>query len=319
MRTVSYASPGDTALRRRVAWQRTRSTLTPYFFVAPSLFVVLLLIVFPLLADIWFSLHNGILTSRDANAWVGLSHYQSIIRDPDVQSAVLNSFLYAIGSSVMATVVGFLWALLLNQPLRFQSLFRVVALTPWIMSGIIVGRVWRWMVDPEYGYLNRLLDLAIFYPLGIHHGPISWVGNPHLVWFVVIGATVWGRFPFAFIMFLASLQTIPHDLYEAAMVDGASGFQRLWYITIPRLRLITLVVSLLLFINTFNDFGTIFVLTYGGPANATMVLPFLIYQTISSYLWMGTGAAMALLVVICLAIFSAFYLAVFRQRSAEEV
>lgn len=308
------AAPARPGVGRR-AWR----SLTPYFFIAPAVGVVLVLIAAPLVANVWFSLHNGSLTKPNASDWVGLAHYQDILADPDVQSAVLNSFLYAFLSSAIATVVGFLWALLLNQPLRFRGFFRVMALTPWIMSGIIVGRVWRWMVDPEYGYLNRFLDLVFFNPLGIHHGPMSWVGDPHLVWFTVIGATVWGRFPFAFIMFLASLQTIPHDLYEAAMVDGASSFQQFLYITVPRLRLITLIVSLLLFIGTFNDFGTIFVMTFGGPANATVVLPFLIYETISAYLRMGVGAAMAILVVFCLAIFSAAYLALFRRRSAEEV
>jgi multiple sugar transport system permease protein len=136
---------------------------------------------------------------------------------------------------------------------------------------------------------------------------------------VVVLASTWGRFPFAFLMFLAALQSIPRELYEAAMVDGASRRQRFRYITAPRLWFIWLIVGLLTFIGAFNDFGTILVLTKGGPANATMVLSYLIYQTLTLYLRFGRGAALALLVVLFLVVFSVLYLLTLRRRSIEEV
>jgi ABC-type sugar transport system permease subunit len=312
----------QTAVPSAARGRRTRrrlDTIVPYLFVGPAMLIVLLLVFAPALANIAFSMQNGHLTSPQRGDFVGLQNYADIFSDPDVGAAVGRSFAYAVVMAAIAPMVGLGWALLLNESFPLRSFYRVVMMTPWILSGIIIGRVWRWLVDPQFGYLTRWFDTLVLTPLGFPPGQVVWLADPVGAWSVIVLASTWGRFPFAFLMFLAGLQSIPRELYEAAMVDGASRMQRFWFITVPRLWFIWLIVGLLTFIGSFNDFGTILVMTQGGPVNATMVLSYLIYQTLTLFLRFGRGAALALLVVIFLATFSSLYLVLLRRRSEEEV
>jgi multiple sugar transport system permease protein len=293
--------------------------LVPYIFTGPAMLIVLLLVFAPAAANIGYSLQNGHLTSPLRDEFVGLAHYQNILSDADVLAALTRSLAYALVMALLAPLVGLAWALLLNESFPGRDLYRILMMTPWILSGIIVGRVWSWLVDPSFGYLTHLIEALVLAPLGQPGDNLVWLGDPLGAWLVVVLASTWGRFPFAFLMFLAGLQSIPRDLYEAAMVDGASRLQRFRYITLPRLWFIWLIVGLLTFIGSFNDFGTILVLTKGGPANATMVLSYLIYQTLTLNLRFGRGAALALLVVLFLTVFSVLYLLLLRRRSTEEV
>jgi multiple sugar transport system permease protein len=299
--------------------QRRLDRLVPYFFIGPAMLVVLLLVFAPAVANIGFSLEDGLLTSPQRIAFVGLEHYQFILTDPDVYAAVVRALGFALIMAVLAPTVGLAWALLLNENFPLRDLYRVVVMLPWVLSGIIVGRVWSWLVDPNFGYLAHLINLLILSPLGFKVTGDGWLGDPMGAWIAIILASTWGRFPFAYIMFLAGLQSIPRELYEAAMVDGASRFQRFRYITVPRLWFIGMIVCLLVFIGAFNDFGVILVMTQGGPADATMVLSYLIYQTLTLFLRFGRGAALALLVVVFLAGFSTLYLTLLRRQSIEEV
>lgn len=309
----------DTVTLTRPRLRRRLNTLVPYLFIGPAMVVVLLLVFAPALANIGFSLQNGHLTSPNRYDFVGLEHYQTILSNPDMQAALGRSLGYALVMAILAPLVGLGWALLLNESFPLRGIYRVVMMMPWILSGIIVGRVWSWLVDPHFGYLTRLVETFVLRPFGFPNEEFAWLGDPIGAWSVIVLASTWGRFPFAFLMFLAGLQSIPRELYEAAMVDGASRIQRFWYITIPRLWFITLIVGLLTFIHSFNDFGTILVMTKGGPADATMVLSYLIYQTLTLYLRFGRGAALALLVVLFLAVFSTLYLVLLRRRTEEEV
>jgi multiple sugar transport system permease protein len=281
--------------------------------------IVLLLVFAPALANIGFSMQNGHLTSPQRYSFVGLEHFQDIVGDSEIYAALSRSLGYALVMAILAPMVGLGWALLLNESFPLRGSYRIIMMTPWILSGIIVGRIWNWLVDPHFGYLTHLVEVLILAPLGSTTRELVWLGDPLGAWAVVVLASTWGRFPFAFLMFLAGLQSIPRELYEAAMVDGASRLQRFWYITVPRLWFIWLIVGLLIFIGSFNDFGTILVMTQGGPADATMVLSYLIYQTLTLYLRFGRGAALALLVVMFLSVFSTAYLLLLRRRAAEEV
>ena len=303
----------------RRSLRQQMNALVPYLFIGPAMLIVFLLVFAPAVANIGFSMQHGHLTSPLRDEFVGLEHYGNILTDADVHAALGRSLGYSLVMALLAPLVGLGWALLLNESFPLRGLYRILMMTPWILSGIIVGRVWSWLVDPAFGYLTRVAETVLLGPLGLESGQFVWLGHPFGAWVVVVMASTWGRFPFAFLMFLAGLQSIPRDLYEAAMVDGASRLQRFRYITLPRLWFIWLIVGLLTFIGSFNDFGTILVLTQGGPANATMVLSYLIYQTLTLYLRFGRGAALALLVVLFLTLFSVLYLLALRRRSAEEV
>lgn len=306
------------AVSRRRSGSRLNA-LVPYAFIGPAMLIVLLLVFAPALANIAFSLQNGHLTSPLQDSFVGLDNYRDILSDPDMYIALGRSLSYALVMAILAPLVGLGWALLLNETFPLRGVYRVLMMTPWILSGILVGRIWNWLVDPHFGYLTHLVQAFILTPLGRGNQELVWLGDPLGAWSVVILASTWGRYPFAFLMFLAGLQSIPRELYEAAMVDGAGRVQRFWYITVPRLWFISLIVGLLTFIGSFNDFGTILVMTQGGPADATMVLSYVIYQTLTLYLRFGKGAALAVLVVAFLAVSSTLYLMLLRRRSAEEV
>src|SRR5262249_13715668 len=214
---------------------RWLNRLVPYFFIGPAMLIVLLLVFAPALANVGFSLQNGHLTSPDRDSFVGLQNYQDIVTDPDVYAALSRSLGYALVMALLGPLVGLGWALLLNQSFPLRGVYRILMMTPWILSGIIVGRIWNWLVDPHFGYLTHLAQVFILAPLGRPDQELVWLGDPLGAWSVVVLASTWGRFPFAFLMFLAGLQSIPSELYEAAMVDGASGLQRFRYITVPRL------------------------------------------------------------------------------------
>jgi multiple sugar transport system permease protein len=316
LESLPYRAGFAGAIRRRLA--RRYDGLIPYLFIGPAMLIVMLLVFAPAVANVGFSLENGHLTSPDRYAFVGIEHYQDILTDPDVYAAVLRALGYALVMAVLAPIIGLSWALLLNEQFPLRDLFRVLVMLPWVLSGIIVGRVWSWLVDPNFGYLAYLINHAILAPLGFAAAGNGWLGEPTGAWVSIVLASTWGRFPFAYVMFLAALQSVPRELYEAAMVDGASRLQRFRYVTVPRLWFIGMIVCLIVFIGAFNDFGVILVMTQGGPANATMVLSYLIYQTLTLFLRFGRGAALSLLVVVFLACFSALYLALIRRRSIEE-
>jgi multiple sugar transport system permease protein len=187
----------------------------------------------------------------------------------------------------------------------------VIIVLPWVISPVIAGFTWRWLLSDRFGYLNSVL-LA----LGISKDPILWLGDPTLAFVSVVMAGTWRSFPFAMIMILAGLQRVSQELLEAAAIDGATAAQKFRHVTVPQIRSVLIVILLLNFLWTFNDFGLIQVMTQGGPLNATMVLPVLIRTLAFKHLRMGTASALALMLAAVLLALSVVYLR-FAERDVD--
>ena len=272
----------------------------PYLLILPAVAFIALLWVYPLMNLLYLSTHKVILY-LPASPFYGLRNFIEVLQLPDFKQILKNSFVWTFGCIGMQFAIGMSASLLLNQGYKGSSLFRTLLLTPWIVPGVVVGVIWGWIYDPFFGILNALL-LRLSIP------PPDWLGRPSTAMLSVIIANVWKGFPFWMIMISAGLQTIPHQLYEAAIVDGASAWNRFVYITLPGLRSVLTVASILGFIWTFNYFDLIYVLTKGGPANLTKIFPLFIYSTAFDHYNFGRAAAISISLGILMGVIIVIYM-----------
>lgn len=218
--------------------------------------------------------------------FAGFGNYVRIFADPKFWNALGNGFFYCILTIAFQVIVGIAFALVLNESFRGKTFLRGLTLLPYILPTVVVALTWQWMMDGTIG----VLTLGA-YKLGL--GQINWLETPRMAMFTVILVSVWTWTPFVTTCFLAALQTIPIDLFDAALVDGTSAWQRFIYITIPILKPILAVIILIRGIWMFNKFDVIWLLTKGGPMNATEHLPILTYQKVFQTYDIGGGTAVA--------------------------
>jgi multiple sugar transport system permease protein len=245
----------------------------------------------PFLRALWLSFHKKLLGAEDA-PWIGLQNYTTLVSDATFWQAVENTFIFTCGSIACKLVLGVLIALVLNETLPLRNLWRSIVMLPYAMPTLVSVLVWKWMYNDVAGVLNYLASLA---KLTDH--PILWLGDPHIALPSVIAVNVWRGFPFFVITILAGLQTVPQELYDAAKVDGAGVWARFRQITVPGILPVIAVVTLFSTILTFNDFSIIWILTQGGPGNATQVLATLTYKISIPGLELGKGVAVSVLML----------------------
>lgn len=254
--------------------------------MAPALFVVAAVLVFPLLYTFYMGFAEKTL-GREIGGF-GLQNYKAILSEGRFFSSLAKSFVFTITAVFAKLVVGLILALVLNRSFRGRNLFRAYFFLPWAIPWFTVAILFLWLYRLTGG-LNTMLGT-----LGVY--PIFWLG-PDLALVSGIIANIWKGFPFFMVSLLAGLQTIPRELYEAAQVDGATGFQQFLYITLPGLRNVILIVCTLSTLWTFGLFELLYIMTGGGPGDASKVLPLLIYETGISMYQYGKAAAMAVLTV----------------------
>ena len=308
------AVPVALAARRTrplISW-RVRQLMVGYSSLLPAALCMLATVVVPIGMAMKMSLYNDILYKPQEYRFIGLGNYVRLAQDPVFWLTLWNSFVWVFGSVVLQFVAGFAAALLLHQAFRGRALVRMLALLPWIIPGVVVGLIWEWLYQPNYGVINDLLIRA-----GWLHDRIAWLSSPDLAMAAVVFTNVWRGIPFFAIMLLAGLQAIPGELYEAAHVDGAGVLARFRHITLPLLRPIIVVATATRIIWTFNYADLIFVMTSGGPANATQITS--TYTLLQAYANLDFGYAAALSVVLLLVMlaFTAAYLRL--TRGVEEV
>ncbi len=211
--------------------------------------------------------------------FVGLQNFERLISDPIFHLVVWNTCWYTLVTTIFKLGLGLWLALLLNRSFRFKAFTRAFILLSFIIPTLLSTFAWKWMFDPTFSVLNWIL-----YKLGFISSAVNWLGDPELAMFSIIVVNIWRGVPFFAISLLAGLQTISPDLNEAAAIDGAPPLKRFWYITWPLLLPVTMVVVLFSVIQTFADFQIVYVLTGGGPANATHLFSTYAYQ-----LGVGTG------------------------------
>jgi multiple sugar transport system permease protein len=221
--------------------------------------------------------------------FVGVENFIALLQDSIFRTAVWNTFVYTAVASVFKLGLGLWLALLLNRNFRGKAFTRAFILLPFIIPTVLSTFAWKWMFDPTFSVINWTL-----FQLGLIHGRINWLGEPGLALISVIIVNVWRGVPFFAISLLAGLQTINPELQEAAAIDGARAWQRFWHVTWPLLLPVTMVVLLFSIIQTFADFQLVYVLTGGGPANATQLFATYAYQIGVGTGLLSQGAAISL-------------------------
>jgi multiple sugar transport system permease protein len=310
MTTVPVALASRRA-RPLISW-RARKLLFGYSYLVPAALCMLATVVVPIGLAIKMSLFNDVLYKPQDYQFIGLGNYLRLVQDPVFWLTLQNSLVWVFGSVILQFVAGFAAALLLHQAFWGRGLLRTLTLLPWIIPGVVVGLIWEWLYQPNYGVINDLLLKA-----GWMHERVAWLSSPDLAMPAVIFTNVWRGIPFFAIMLLAGLQAIPDELYEAAHVDGAGALRRFWHVTLPLLRPIIVVATATRIIWTFNYADLIFVMTSGGPANATQITS--TYTLLQAYSNLDFGYAGALSVVLLL-VMLAFTVAYLRiTRGVEEV
>ena len=287
-------------------WRRRRLSIAEYLFerkiayvlVLPTVLGILLVNVYPLVYTVVVSFLELKITSS-AGKWVGLANYARILRDPEVWNSVRISIVFTVASVGASFVLGFALALLLNRAIRWRGAVRSVFIIPWAVPGFVAALTWSWMYNDQFGILNGLLRTV-----GLK--PIIWLGKDHAL-ASLVAVVVWKSFPFDFVVLLAGLQAIGQDMYEAAAVDGAGALARFWHITLQLIKPVAMVAVLLASINAFQGFTIPWILTRGGPAGATSLIPIATYNIGFVAGDFGYAAAAAVLMFCFILITSALY------------
>ncbi len=287
--------------------RRARERLTGYLYLVPVGAVLGGTVLFPILKAMHMSLYNHVLIKPQEYRYVGLANYVRLLHDDVFWLSLWNSFVWVFGSVSFQFLGGFAAALLLHESFRGRALVRTLTLLPWIIPGVVVALIWEFIYQPNYGLLNDLLARA-----GWMGERVAWLANPNLAMPAVIFTNIWRGVPFFAIMLLAGLQAIPTELYEAARVDGASVTQRFWHLTLPMLRPIIVVATATRIIWTFNYADLIFVMTSGGPANATQITSTYTLLQAYSNLDFGYAATLSVALLLIMLAFTVFYLRVTR-------
>lgn len=253
-------------------WRKLgRDFVLGYTLLIPLILILFLLLAYPIASAIWITLQDK--TIGMVGRFIGLENYRELLlEDPFFWQVVRNGFIFTIGSVLLKLIVGMLMALVLNQPLVLRGLWRGLLLMPWVAPTVVTALSWRWILDLT-GVLNLILR-----DLGLMKTSIPWLAQYGTALLSLILVNTWRGFPFFGITLLAGMQAIPQELYEAAEIDGASVWQRFRYVTLPSLRTVMLVVTILSVIWTFNDFSIVWLLTGGGPGHATDVFATYTYK-----------------------------------------
>jgi multiple sugar transport system permease protein len=283
--------------------KRLRSNTLGYFFVLPTILVILVFIGYPVANGINDSLKDIYLVSGSEPKYVGLDNFRDLFSDPVFYGAVKNSFIFVITSVTFHLVLGFALALALDKTGFGRLFFRTVNLMPWAMSGVAVALIWMWLYHPQLSPINDFLKR-----LGIINKDLIFLSTPRVAMVSVLVAHNWRTFPFAFIVLLSGLQTIPKELYEAGDIDGASGIQKFARITVPQMLSIVLTVVLLDFVWTFVYFDLPWVMTRGGPVNSTHLMTTYVYELAFRFYKFGKASALSVLILLINLVFSFFYI-----------
>ncbi|HEX8168253.1 MAG TPA: sugar ABC transporter permease [Beijerinckiaceae bacterium] len=285
---LTYAHPGAPAARRgRVGRLLEDERWLALTLFLPTIVLLGLFIAYPFIDGVLLSVTNTKVGVR--GEFVGLRNFEKIWNDSIFRTAVWNTCWYTAVTTVFKLALGLWLALLLNRHFKGKAFMRAFVLLPFIIPTVLSTFAWKWMFDPTFSVINWAL-----FQLGLIRQRINWLGDPDLALASVMVVNVWRGVPFYAISLLAGLQTISPELHEAAAIDGARPLQRFWYITWPLLLPVTMVVVLFSIIQTFADFQLVYVLTGGGPANATHLFATYAYQIGVGTGLLSEGAAISL-------------------------
>lgn len=277
----------------------------PFLLLAPTLFVLLALSIYPLIYAVRVSLQTGM----GDNAHWSMESFTRLFSDSFFLSALTHTLIYAVAALTCEFLLGLALAVLLNVEIRGRNLFRAALLVPMMLPPVVVGVVWRLMLNPNFGAINGTLK-----GFGLNTESLTWTASPRLAFLSVIAVDVWQWTPFVFLILLAGLQAIPQEPYEAAVIDGSSAWQTFRYITLPLLKPAILIVLLLRTMDLLRVFDQIFILTEGGPGFATETVSLYIYRAAFRFGDFGYAAAMSFVLLIVTNSISLVYIRLLQRQ-----
>ncbi len=277
-------------------------------FLTPGMGLLAIFVVFPILLTAWMSLHSGsMITSYSDMPWVGLKNYAVIFQQPTFRTALLNTFLYSLVSLLIIVPLSVVLGIFLYQStIRGRGVLRTLLFIPYVIPNVAIAIVWGYLYAPQYGPFNQIL--------GWFHIPAQdWLASVHQALFALIILNVWQTLGYYVVLVVAGLTEIPRDYYEAASIDGASWLQQQIRLTIPLLKRSLAFIVVILTINTLQVFDPVYVLTQGGPIDATNVVAFNMYQTAFNFGHAGTASAMAMVLLAVVLLLSLAQLRLFKS------
>ena len=287
---------------------RRRQNWTPYLWVLPAVLLYAIFKLAPMVAGIYLALlqWDGIEPAK----FVGLRNFQRMLEDEAILLALGNNVQYALGTVVGKIVLSLFLALLLNQSLRGRSFYRTALFLPVVMSFVVVGILWAWLYNAQFGLVNSLMQRLVLDAL-----ILDWLGDPKVALWSLVAVDVWKWYGFHMVIFLAGLQTIPVELYEAARIDGANRWRQFLHITLPLLQPVMLVNVTLSLMGGFGVFDIPYVMTEGGPANSTLVMALHIYIQGFKFYKFGYAAALSYVLLTLVTILAAIQMRLMGRES----
>lgn len=279
-----------------------------YLFLLPAFLSMGLVIIYPLIKGIFFSFTDinqynmGNIFKAPSYSWVGFDNYKEILFDPDSEllPVLWQTMVWTVTNVFCHFALGLSFALLINHKFKGRGLYRLLLMIPWAVPAYVAAFSWRWMFNSEFGVFNKALEF-----IGVD--PINWLSDPFWAMFAAISTNVWIGYPFMMVSILAGLKNIPANLYEAAMIDGASKIKQFFHITLPMLKPVAFSVTLLGFVWTFNMFPIIYLVTRGGPSGKTEILATFAYREAFENWNIAGASTYGVLILSILIVLSGFY------------
>jgi multiple sugar transport system permease protein len=301
----------EPSLRRPAKVTEDRSQrLWRWLTFGPALAMMLALSVLPI-ANLFLTSFQNITWAegQPVRSWVGLAHYQALFSDSLFGAGISNTLIFAFGAVAGQMVLGFAMALLCTKIVRGRVLYRAIFILPILIPGIVIGAIWKLMLNFDFGLVNKAFSL-----LGIL--PHDWLGSPETALLSVIAVDIWHWTPFCFLLFLAGLESLPQDVFEAARMDGAGAWQELIYVTLPLMIPTIIVTFAFRLVLAFKVFDEVYLLTSGGPGTSTEVISFTLYQRFFTEDKAGYGSAMSVAVIFLVSLLLVIALSARRRTGA---
>ncbi|AMJ61563.1 carbohydrate ABC transporter permease [Bosea sp. PAMC 26642] len=280
----------------------------PYALLAPALIVVGAISFYPIFYAVDISLHRTEFMQK--LAFVGLQNYWRLLESNDFLRAVVTSLKFALGSLLLTIPLGMLFALMLNRNIRFRAAFRTILFIPWTLSQSVTAMLWLWVLNPSFGPAKHILD-----QLGISQA--NFLSNPDWAMTIICLVNTWMSYPLPTVLFLAALQTVPKELYEAAHLDGCNTVQSFRHVTLPSIKATVMTTTIMVTLQFFNTVTLIYVLTGGGPLGNTRTLSLLVFLDGFFNFKVAAAAAVGMVIFALNVVFSLSYIRVLRQSHLE--
>ncbi|RFU96292.1 sugar ABC transporter permease [Sphaerochaeta halotolerans] len=280
-----------------------RESVLAIILLIPALVVIFGVLIFPLGTSLALSFTDLKLTNPDSGGFIGFRNFVEALKNPLFWSSIGRTTIFGVSTVLTEVFLGVAIALLLNQKFKGRGFARGVVILPWALPYVVNGIMWKWIFDANYGAFNAFLS-----QIGFLETYRIWLGEPISAFAIVVFANIWKETPVAVILVIAALQSIPHELYEAASIDGARSFRKFRSITFPMLKPIITTLVIIKTIWALKEFDLIYIITKGGPANSTNMFSYYIYQNTFKFLNFGYGSALAYLLTLLTIILAYFYM-----------